>query len=74
MSEYAHQMWYYQLEDNFWVHPRAKNQPHSLRFSGGIAKDMYTSHSGYFGHAWPSTPKMIASTCRKLWYLPKCQK
>ena len=28
----------------------------------------------YFGYAWLHTPKMIVSTCRRLWYLSSCQK
>ena len=30
-------------------------------------KDMQTSYFGYFGHAWLYTPKMILSTCRRIW-------
>ena len=35
--------------------------------------DMQT-YFGYFGQAWPCTPKMIVSTCGKLQCLSACQK
>ena len=37
-------------------------------------KDMQTSYFGYFGHAWLHTPKMIVSTCTRLWCLSVCKK
>ena len=37
-------------------------------------QDMQASYFGYFGHAWIHTPKMIVSTCRKLWCLSACLK
>ena len=37
--------------------------------------DMHmTSYFGYFGHAWLHTPKMIVSTCTRLWCLSACKK
>ena len=37
-------------------------------------KDIQTSYYGYFEHTWLHTPKMIVSTCRRLWCLSACQK
>ena len=37
-------------------------------------KDMQTSYFGYFGHAWLHTPKIIKSTCTRLWCLSVCKK
>ena len=35
---------------------------------------MQTCYFGYFGHAFLHTPKMIVSTCRRLWCLSVCKK
>ena len=35
---------------------------------------MQTSYFGYFGHAWLHTPKIIKSTCTRLWCLSVCKK
>ena len=37
-------------------------------------KDMQTPYFGYFEDAWLATPRMIISTCRKLWFLSASQK
>ena len=37
-------------------------------------KVLRTFYFGYFGHAYPCTPKMILSTCRTLQRLSACQK
>ena len=37
-------------------------------------KDMQTSYFGYFGHAWLHTPKMMVSTCTRIWYLSACNR
>ena len=52
------------LVENFCVYLQAKKQLHRPCFSG-YCKNMQT-YFGYFEQAWPHTPKMIVSTCRKL--------
>ena len=72
MSGYTHTRWYYQLVEKFRVYVQAKNCLISLIFRR-YCTDMH-SYSGHFGHAWLCKPKLIVSTCRKLWHLSACQK
>ena len=72
MPGYAHPKWYYQLVENFCVYLNAKKQLHPPCFSG-YCKDIQTSYSGHFWHAWLPTPKMKVSTCRRL-CLSACHK
>ena len=67
-------MWYYQLVGNFRVSLQTKKSASSAMFFWRYCKDMQTSYSGFFGHAWLRTPKMIISTCRKRQCLSACQK
>lgn len=50
-----------------------KNQPHPW-LSWHIAKILQTWYFGYFGQDWPCPPKLIVSTCRKIWCLSACIK
>ena len=70
MTGYVHQMWYYQLVENF-VFVCTKNQLYTSLHSWDIAKILQTS---YFG-TWLTMPTNIDSTtCRKFWYSSACKK
>ena len=46
----------------------------SLTFFLMYCKDFANFLFGYFQHDWPYPPKLIASTCRKVWCLSACKK
>ena len=66
MPGHKHIKWQYHFEGTFDVYLQAKNQLYPPRFPWDIGKILQTCNFGYFGHAWPHTPKVISSTCRKL--------
>ena len=70
---YANPKWYYQLVENFRVYLQGKKSASPLMLFWRYCKDIQTSHFGYFGHAWLQTPKMIVSSCRRLWCFSVCQ-
>ena len=54
------------LVENFCVYLQAKKTTSSPTFFWRYCKNKQTSYIGHFGQAWPHTPKMIVSTCKKL--------
>ena len=50
-----------------------KKSTSSAMLSCGYWKDIQT-YFRYFGYTWLHTPKIIVSTCRRLWLLSSCQK
>ena len=62
MNGYDHQKQWYQFAENSAVYLHAKNL--SVIFPEILL--LQTCYFGYFGHAWPRSPKAIVSTCRKL--------
>ena len=71
MPEHLHLKWNYQLEEAFDVYLQAKSQFNSSHFCWDIAKILQTC---YFVDTWLHKPKIIVSTCRKLWYSSACHK
>ena len=62
------------LVENFVFFCRPKKTTLSPMLYWRYCKDMQTSYFGYFGHAWWHTPKLIVSTCTRIWCLSACKK
>ena len=71
MPDHKHLKWQYQSEEIVDVYLEAKKQLHCCFFPGDVAKILPTCYFGYFGHTWLQKPKMIVSSCRKLYQQSK---
>ena len=73
MPGYTHWKWHIHLIENFCL-SAGKTSTSSTTFFWSHCKDKPFSYFGYLKHVWLCPPKMIVSTCRKLWGLSACQK
>ena len=68
MPGQAHQLWKYQLVENFDVYLHKKSTS-CLTFFLRYCNILQICHFGYFGYKWPCPSKLIISTCLKVWCL-----
>ena len=68
MPGQAHQLWKYQLVENFDVYLHKKSTS-CLTFFLRYCNILQICHFGYSGYKWPCPSKLIISTCLKVWCL-----
>ena len=73
MLDHTHQIWYYQHVENIDAY-LYKGLASFLASFLRYYKELQICYFGYFQHDWPCSPKLIPSTCRKVWSLSQCKK